>query len=153
MKKEDVKIGMEVVLTDRYSYLEKGEVFKILKPQSESCFIVDHDGDKSFLAPFCVDFEPTDPNFIPSEIKTLKDGTDQWHWIEHMLNEVDRAESKHPNWPDDKIYALAIVGEEFGEAMREAVKIEMNESDKSLPNLKKELIHTMATCFRALKHL
>lgn len=79
--------------------------------------------------------------------------TDSWHWIEHVLNEVDRAQNKHPNWPDDKIYSMAIVGEEFGEAMREAVKIEMNEDDKSLPNLKKELIHTMATCFRVLKNL
>lgn len=79
--------------------------------------------------------------------------TEDWHWVEHMLNEVERSENKHPEWPDDKIYSLAMVGEEFGEAMREAVKIQMNESDKSLPNLKKELIHVMGTCFRALKNL
>lgn len=79
--------------------------------------------------------------------------TNDWHWIEHMLNEVDRAELKHPNWPEDKIYSLAIVGEEYGEAQREAVKIEMNEQDASKVNLKKELIQTMATCFRALKSI
>lgn len=102
-----------------------------------------------------------DEDFV-SKNDALKAGTDlhnlmvmsnDWHWIEHMFNEVNRAESKHPNWPSDKIYSLAIIGEEYGEAQREAVKLEMNEDDKSLPNLKKELIHTMATCFRALKNL
>lgn len=79
--------------------------------------------------------------------------TDNWENLVHVLNEVNRAESKHPNWPKDNIYSMAIVGEEFGEAMREAVKIEMNEDDADIANLKKELIHTMATCFRALKNL
>lgn len=88
-----------------------------------------------------------------SSLHNLMVKTEDWHWIEHMLNEVNRAEEKHPNWPEDKIYGMAIVGEEYGEAMREAVKIGMNERDKSLPHLKKELIHTMATCFRMLKNL
>ncbi|PST82564.1 hypothetical protein C7T94_07805 [Pedobacter yulinensis] len=78
---------------------------------------------------------------------------DQWHWIEQALDELKRAEEKHPNWPEDAIYALAIVGEEYGEALREAVKIEMTEPDRSVDNLKKELIQVMVTCLRTLKNL
>jgi len=78
---------------------------------------------------------------------------EEWYLVEHILNEVNRATEKHPNWPKDNIYGMAIIGEEFGEATREAVKIEMNEKDKSYPNLKKELIHTAATCLRMLKRL
>lgn len=74
-------------------------------------------------------------------------------WIIQVLDEVNRAEIKHPDWPVDKIYSLAIIGEEFGEAMREAVKIEMDEPDKSISNLKKELIQTIVTCVRALKNI
>lgn len=71
MKCQDVKIGMEVVMTKRYSTdILKGEKYKILRPQSEdgqnSCFIVDHAGEDSFLAPYCEYFEPTDPDFVAS---------------------------------------------------------------------------------------
>jgi len=70
-----------------------------------------------------------------------------------IINEVNRAEAKHPNWPNDTVYGMAIIGEEYGEATREAVKIEMNEDDASLENLKSELVHTAATCIRMLKNL
>lgn len=79
---------------------------------------------------------------------------DQNRFIVHdILTEVNRAEGKHPNWPKDHIYAIAIVGEEYGEAMREAVKLQMNEEDKDISNFRKELIHTAATCIRTLKNL
>lgn len=73
--------------------------------------------------------------------------------LDDIINEVNRAELKHPNWPSDNIHAASIVAEEFGEMMREAVKIEMNEPDASVDNLRKEAIQTAATCIRLLKNL
>jgi len=70
-----------------------------------------------------------------------------------ILDEVHRAESKHPDWPTDKIYAVNIIDEELGEVKKEANKIQMNESDASLDNLRKETIQTAATCIRLLKNL
>jgi len=68
-----------------------------------------------------------------------------------ILNEVKRAESKHPNWPEDMVYGMAIVTEESGEAMRAAVQYEME--DGHINEVKTELIHTAATCIRMLKNL
>jgi len=72
MEKRDVKIGMEIVMTQDYcTYILKGEKYKILRKQGDetgSCFVVDHDGKDSYLAPYSAYFEPTDPDFIPSKI-------------------------------------------------------------------------------------
>lgn len=78
---------------------------------------------------------------------------DRWDLIIDIIKEIARAESKHPNWPADYVYGMSIVGEEYGEAMREAVKIEMNEPGASEDNLRMELIHTAGTCLRMLKNL
>lgn len=37
-----------------------------------------------------------------------------------IADEVDRATSKHPNWPDDAVHAAAILAEETGELVRSA---------------------------------
>lgn len=79
--------------------------------------------------------------------------TDKWESINDIIKEVNRAENKHPNWPNDTVYGMAIIGEEYGEATREAVKIEMNEQDADLSNLKMELIQTEATCIKMLNSL
>lgn len=73
--------------------------------------------------------------------------------LDDIIKEVNRAESKHLNWPTDKLYAVSIIAEEMGEVMKEAVKIQMNEPDASLDNLRKETIQTAATCIRLLKNL
>lgn len=88
-----------------------------------------------------------------TDLHNLMVTTNEWENITDILNEVNRAESKHPNWPNDTIYGMAIISEECGEAMREAVKIEMNEDDADVFNLRKESIHTAATCIRMLKNL
>lgn len=66
-----------------------------------------------------------------------------------ILNEIDRAEIKHPVWPTDNIKRVAIVNCEAGEALKEAVKI--SEGKGSLENLETELIQTAGTCIRMIK--
>ncbi len=41
--------------------------------------------------------------------------------IADVFDELRRAEAKHPGWPSDPFVALAIVGEEFGEAQQAAL--------------------------------
>ena len=60
MKKENVKIGMMVELTEDYGQLQKGTVYKVLRAQFEGgeCFVVEHDGLSSYLDPYCGNFKP-----------------------------------------------------------------------------------------------
>lgn len=37
---------------------------------------------------------------------------DDWHLV---MDEVERAMRKFPNWPTDPLHAIAVLGEEFGE--------------------------------------
>lgn len=42
--------------------------------------------------------------------------------IEQIQAEVNRAKTKHPNWPSDNIHGAAIVCEESGELIRAALQ-------------------------------
>jgi len=71
--------------------------------------------------------------------------------IQSVLLEIDRAQIKHPNWPEDLVYAASIVGEENGELTRAAVQYEM-EGGK-LEEVRTEAIHTCATAIRLLLNI
>ena len=67
-----------------------------------------------------------------------------------ILKELERAESIHPDWPDDPIHAAAIMMEEAGEvvkAVNDAV-----EKGSDTEDCKTEAIHTAAMCIRFLKN-
>lgn len=68
-----------------------------------------------------------------------------------IANEIEKAEIKHPDWPTDVIYALSIMIEEAGEAMRAAVQFQLEGGD--IRNVRKELLETAAMCVRAIEHL
>lgn len=68
-----------------------------------------------------------------------------------ILNEVDRAETKHPNWPTDKVYACTIVAEESGELTRACLQFEC-EGGK-IEGVELEAIQTAATCIRLIKNI
>lgn len=67
--------------------------------------------------------------------------------VQAVLNEVERATTLH-RWPEDIIHAAAIVAEESGELIREAVNIEYEYGDRD--KAQKEAIQTAAVCFRFL---
>ncbi len=71
--------------------------------------------------------------------------------IPDILDELELAEIKHPDWPTDIIHQMAIVIEEAGEAMRAAVQCEYE--GRPIQPLKKELIQTAAMCIRMLNNL
>ena len=73
--------------------------------------------------------------------------------IGKIVDEVERASAKHPNWPEDIVYAAAIVAEESGELIRAAVQHEMESEFGCIEEVTKEAVQTAATCIRLLEHL
>jgi hypothetical protein len=78
--------------------------------------------------------------------------TDPFLLLPSILHEVRRAEQIHPEWPDDIIYAAAIVSEESGELIRAAIRFKYEEG-ATKEEIRKEAIQTAATCIRLLKNL
>jgi hypothetical protein len=71
--------------------------------------------------------------------------------IQRILAELEKAEAKHPSWPDDLLHQIAIVNEESGEATRAALHCVYEGGTKD--DLQTELIQTAAMCVRMLKNL
>lgn len=68
-----------------------------------------------------------------------------------ILEELDRAETLHPDFPKDVIHQVAIMNEESGEAIRAAIQYEYEVG--KIDNVRKELIQTAAMCIRAIDNL
>ena len=71
--------------------------------------------------------------------------------IVSVIEEVTRAEKKHPVWTKDNVKRAAIVLEEAGEVIREANRLD--EGVGCLKELRIEIIQTAATCFRMLNEM
>lgn len=65
-----------------------------------------------------------------------------------IILEANLAAHKHPVWSKDPVKRAAIISEEAGEVIREALHIDEGHGDIKL--LEKELIQTAATCMRML---
>lgn len=81
-------------------------------------------------------------------IKPKKTGID---YVKEMLNELERAESKHPEFPTDIIHMLAIMSEEAGEAVRAGLIYAYEGGE--IEDVELELLQTAAMCLRVLKNL
>jgi hypothetical protein len=68
-----------------------------------------------------------------------------------ILMEVDRAEQKHPIWPECHIKQIAIVMEEAGELVSAGNQID--EGKGTFLDVRTEAIQTAATSIRFLKRL
>jgi hypothetical protein len=73
---------------------------------------------------------------------------DQSTYLILILEEYNRSNVLHPEWPECNIKRSAIVCEESGELIREANRID--EGKGSLQNLKTEAIQTAAMAFKML---
>ena len=73
--------------------------------------------------------------------------------ISEIVTELDRAESKFPDWPTDPIHALAIVGEEYGETLKELVQLTYEPGRSDWETVRKEAVQLAAMTLRFYKHL
>ena len=72
-------------------------------------------------------------------------------WILNaIVDELKRAEQKHPNWPTDTIHAAAIVGEESGELTQAALQYHYEKG--SMATCQVEAIQVAVTAIRFLKN-
>jgi hypothetical protein len=102
------------------------------------------------------DENDTRPGLLPdSQTKGSDEMTTEGHRIiseagRELLAEMERAETIHPNWPDDTIHQAAVVSEEAGEALQAALNAVYHASDPA--KIRKEIVHTGAMCLRWLKN-
>ena len=80
--------------------------------------------------------------------------------VELILAELEKAEEKWPNWPEDKVHAAAIVAEEAGELLEvansfriEPEPISQEEYKEYLSEMEKEAVQTGAMAVRFLIHM
>lgn len=70
--------------------------------------------------------------------------------IQSIEEELQRAEKKHPQWPDNIYKQMAIINEECGEATRACLHLEEPDVGGTIHDISDELISTAAMCIRML---
>jgi hypothetical protein len=97
--------------------------------------------------------ENTEMEYSKEELtnKEIEDGYHISYYMSTILSELIRAENKFPEWPEDIVYAIAIMQEEAGEVAKAVVEYSMAKG--SLEEVEKELIQTAAMCLRCLYNL
>ena len=73
--------------------------------------------------------------------------------VHEILCELKRAESIHPVWPNDPIYAAAIIGEEAGEVIKAVNNAVTGKKDGKDSDYRTEAVQCAAMCLRFLKNL
>lgn len=77
--------------------------------------------------------------------------------LREVLVELERAKAKHPRWPKHIVARAAIVSEESGELIREAIQSKYERKGKTRAEFKaamrKEAIQVAATAIRFIKNL
>lgn len=68
-----------------------------------------------------------------------------------ILEELNKAKTKHPNWPNNKHKQMTIIVEEIGEAARALLHYEDEEG--TIEQVEEELIQSAAMCIRMLEHI
>ena len=70
--------------------------------------------------------------------------------IDEVVFELFKAQKLHPDWPDDPLHALAVLGEEFGELTQAVLQVAYDKDKATPEDVKKEAIQTAAMAIRFL---
>lgn len=70
-----------------------------------------------------------------------------------IIEELNKATLKFPQWPTDPLHALAILGEEFGELTKEVLQMTYEPHKTSVSKVRNEAIQTAAMAIRFLMSL
>ncbi len=74
-------------------------------------------------------------------------------WLEPVLDEVNRATTKFPTWPDDAQHAISILGEEFGELTKACLQMTYEPHKVTPEDITSEAIQTAAMALRFVMSL
>lgn len=89
------------------------------------------------------------PEQRPHNLSLIDESKYRWNFFELLREEFAAAERKFPLFPVRPVYMTAIVCEECGEAVKEAIDLEFEHKQYSTVQLQIELIQTAAMCYRA----
>lgn len=70
---------------------------------------------------------------------------------QEILDELERSENIHPNWPTDPVHAGAILAEEAGEVVKAINNVVTKHKEDS--DYRTEAVQCAAMCIRFLKNL
>lgn len=73
--------------------------------------------------------------------------------LEEVLREVSKATLKFPTWPTDPLHAVAVLGEEYGELVKEVLQMTYEPHKTSYEAVKIEAIQTAAMALRFVASL
>jgi len=65
-----------------------------------------------------------------------------------IMDEVERATKKFPEWPNDPLHALAVLGEEYGELTKEMLQLTYEPHKTNHERVEAEAIQTVAMAVR-----
>ena len=68
--------------------------------------------------------------------------------ISDVYEEISAATQKYPEWPNDPLHAVAILGEEFGELQKAVLQLCYEPHKSSPEHIKDEAIQTAAMAIR-----
>jgi NTP pyrophosphatase (non-canonical NTP hydrolase) len=74
-------------------------------------------------------------------------------WLDAVMNELAKAESKHPEWPTDPLHAIAIIGEEFGELTQAVLQVTYEPGKSLIADVRREAVQTAAMALRFLQSM
>lgn len=89
---------------------------------------------------------------ITNELHEKSSVLDQ-SWRHLISEELTRAKSKFPQWPTDPMHAIGVLGEEYGEVLKDCLQLTYEPGKTNLENLRSELIQLAAMCHRFLESL
>lgn len=74
--------------------------------------------------------------------------------LDEVLNkikqELQKATTKHPTWPNDILHSVSIVSEESGELVREALQLVYEPEKTDILKVEKEAVQVAVTAIRFL---
>ncbi len=73
--------------------------------------------------------------------------------FEQIMDELDKAQTKFPSWPNDPLHALAIIQEELGELTKEVVQMIYEPHKTTMLDIETEAIQTATMAIRFLLNL
>jgi len=70
--------------------------------------------------------------------------------IKDILEELEKAKSKFPSWPNDPVHAAMVVAEESGELVKDVNELVYEPEKTNRENVRKEALQTAVTAIRFL---